>query len=103
MNTTANITRAQRQASVTTALERATKALRGIGTGHTPPDQAHAAALRYCRATGISAVAIDAAALAFLASPGAAVIPIEELDAWLFEHAGAVATAEMPVARLRRS
>ena len=102
MNTTTGIiTRASRQAAVTAALELATKALRGIGAGYTPPDQARAVALRYCRSTGIPAVAIDAAALAFLASPGAAVIPIEELDAWLFEHAGAVAAADV-LARLRR-
>lgn len=87
------ISHARRQASVTTLLDRATKALRSITTGATPQAQARAVVLRYCRAVGITTEAADDAAVAFLSSPATTAMQIEAIDEWLVEHAAAVAAA----------
>ena len=100
------ITRARRQAAVTTALHRATTALRGIATGLTPADQVRATAIHYCRLAGIPRAAIDKAALAFIKSDGASVMLIEDLDEWLIEHArdaSASAAAATAIAQARRA
>jgi hypothetical protein len=91
---TSTITRARRQARVTLSLDQLTHELRGIATGRTPPAEARAAALRYTRAAGIPVRAIDEAALAFLASAGAAVVPIEDIDSWLCQQASAIGAGE---------
>ena len=97
----ATISRAQRQARITSRLQDLTAALRALSRGDTPPAQAASIAGRYSHAIGAGR-AVAPAVLDYLTSPESAQASIEALDGLLLSQINPAQVAADVLARAAR-